>query len=85
MQITQKGSTITGSVDVTGETCVRQGTVNGTVAKGNVEFGWVSDAASDVHFEGTVTGSTMSGTYSAIACGTTDFIVTGTWQAQKQK
>lgn len=83
MDLTQHGKNFSGTTSVTGETCVREGNVSGTVSGRNVQMGWISDAAEPVHFEGTISGKTMSGTYSAIACGTADFEVIGTWTATK--
>ena len=82
--LTQKGKTFSGTVEVSGETCVTGGTINGTITGKNIQMGWVTDAERDVNFVGTLAGRSMSGTYSAIACGTTDFVVTGSWTATKR-
>jgi hypothetical protein len=85
MQIVHKGGKITGTVEVAGPTCVRSGTVNGTVTGSSIQMGWVS-AARDVAFEGTVSGSHMSGTWSAIACPPSPNItVFGDWEATKRR
>jgi len=83
--LTQKGKTFSGTVEVTGPTCVTGGTVSGTITGKNLQMGWVTNAERDVNFVGTIGGTTMSGTYSAISCGTTDFIVTGSWTATKRR
>jgi hypothetical protein len=83
MKAVQKGNTFTGTTDVTGPTCVRHGTVTGTINGGTITFGSVA-AARTVNFTGTLNGTSISGTWDAIACGLT-ITVTGTWQATKQK
>ena len=83
MTLTQKGTSFTGTVSVTGPTCVRDGTVNGTVTGGNVQFGWITDVARPVQFTGSVGANTMSGTYSAISCPPLAILVYGDWTAQR--
>jgi hypothetical protein len=81
LTIVQKGSSFSGTTEVTGPTCVRHGTVTGTVAGGKVQMGWVA-AERTVTFDGTVKGRTMSGTWSAIACKPA-IQISGTWSATK--
>jgi hypothetical protein len=85
MTIVHKDGRITGTVEVDGPTCVRSGTVDGTVTGAGVEFGWVFGDY-DVAFEGRVSGSRMTGTYSAIACPPNQHItVFGDWEATKRR
>jgi hypothetical protein len=85
MTLVQKGGKLTGTVDVDGPTCVRSGTVDGTVKATGLEFGWVFGDY-NVAFEGTVSGPHMTGTYSAIACPPNqDITVFGDWEATKRK
>jgi hypothetical protein len=81
MTVRQKGATFTGTVSVTGPTCVRTGTVNGTVTAGNVQFGWVTEVARPVQFEGTFSKNAMSGTWNAIACEPANIPIYGSWDA----
>jgi len=87
---TQKGKAFSGTIEVSGPTCVRQGTVQGLIDGTNVSWGVVA-AERDVDFEGTLTGDSMSGAWSAIACGPPDrpanvvVTVTGTWEATRQE
>ena len=69
MKLSQTGSTFSGTVSVTGPTCVRNGKVNGTVTGGNLQFGWITDVARPVQFTGTISGASMSGTWSTVTCG----------------
>ena len=84
MKAVQKGAAFTGTTDVTGPTCVRHGKVNGTVVKGHISMGWLAAGVRDVQFEGTVSGRTMSGTWTAIACNS-DLAIDGSWSATKAK
>ena len=83
MTLTQSGSSFSGTVDVTGPTCVRHGTVNGTIAGANVQFGWITDVARPVKFEGSLGKSQMSGTWSAIACEPVSIPIYGSWDATR--
>jgi hypothetical protein len=88
--LTQKGKTFSGTIDVTGPTCVGHGTVQGTVDGKSVNWGTVG-AERDVDFTGTFSDDSMSGTWAAIACGPpygpANVIInlTGTWQATRQE
>ena len=85
LKVVQKGSTFTGTTDVTGPTCVRHGTVSGTVSKdGHISMGWVAARVRDVIFEGELKGDSMAGTWTAIACDL-DLHIDGSWSAQRQK
>jgi hypothetical protein len=83
MVVVQKGKAFSGTIDVTGPTCVRSGTVAGTVENGRISMGWVAAGIRDVAFEGTLTGSTMAGTWTMTACGVEQSI-SGTWSAARQ-
>jgi hypothetical protein len=84
LTVVQKGTAVTGTTDVTGPTCIRHGTVTGTVVKDHVSMGWVAAGIRDVAYEGTLTGNAMSGTWTAIACGL-DQQITGTWSATRRQ
>lgn len=86
LKVVQKGTSFSGTVDVTGPTCVRHGTVTGTVSKeGNVSMGWVAAGVRDVQFDGTLKGDAMSGTWTAISCAPQSISIWGDWSAQRQK
>ena len=85
MTAVQKGAAFTGTTDVTGPTCVRHGKVTGTVTKNHLSMGWLAAGVRDVQFEGTVSGKTMSGTWSAYACKPKDLLIEGSWSATKVK
>jgi hypothetical protein len=85
LKVVQKGTSFSGTVDVSGPTCVRHGTVTGTVSKdGDVSMGWVATGVRDVQFEGTLRGDSMGGTWSAISCAPQSISIWGTWSAQRQ-
>jgi hypothetical protein len=87
---TQKGKTFSGTIEVSGPTCVRQGTVQGSIDGTNVSWGVVG-AERDIDFVGTLAGDSMSGGWSAIACGppygpaNVTITVTGVWEATRQE
>jgi hypothetical protein len=76
---TQTGSALSGTISVTNTPCVSEGTITGTVEGSQITFGAVEGAYS-IAYEGTVSGDSMSGTYSSPSCGN----AAGTWQAAKQ-
>ena len=83
LKVTQDtGTAFSGTVDVTGPTCVRHGTASGTVSGNHISMGWVATGIRDVEYEGTISGASMSGTWTAIACGT-ETKISGTWSAKK--
>ena len=61
--------------------CVSEVPIEGTAHGSTVDLPMPSEW--DIRFVGTVEGDAMSGTYSAIACWPTGYIVTGTWQATR--
>lgn len=86
LQVVQKGASFSGTVDVTGPTCIRHGKVTGTVAKdGRIQMGWVAAGVRDVNFEGQLSGRSMAGTWTAIACKPLDIAIDGSWSASKRK
>jgi hypothetical protein len=76
---TQTGSALSGTISVTNTPCVAEGTITGTTDGTTITFGAVQGAYS-IAYEGTVSGDTMSGTYSSPSCGN----AAGTWTANKQ-
>ena len=85
LKVVQKGAAFAGTTDVTGPTCVRHGKVTGTVSGSHISMGWVAAGVRDVEFEGTISGKTMSGTWSAFACDPADLKIDGSWSATKVK
>jgi hypothetical protein len=76
---TQTGSALSGTISVTASQCVTEGTITGTTDGATITFGAVQGTYA-IAYEGTVSGDTMSGTYSSPSCGN----AAGTWQAAKQ-
>lgn len=70
------GSKLSGPIHINNSTCVRDGTVSGTLSGNRINFGAVH-AAQQISFTGALSGDTMSGTYSAPSCGGDK----GTWTA----
>jgi len=82
MTVTQDGYKFSGTIDVTGPTCVRKGTVSGTIVNEHISMGWIATGIRDVAYEGTLAARSMSGTWTATACGI-DQTISGTWSAKK--
>ena len=78
IQFTQTGSQLTGSIDIQGTPCITTGTISGTLSGGQITFGAV-EGAQTIAYTGSVSGNTMSGTYSAPQCDNGK----GTWTATK--
>ena len=79
LEWTQSGSALSGTISVANSECVTEGTITGTVAGSQITFGAVQGTYA-IAYEGTVSGDSMSGTYSSPSCGN----AAGTWQAAKQ-
>ena len=77
---TQNGSDLTGSIVVKGTPCLSSATVTGTVSGSAISFGAVS-GKNTVAYNGTISGSTMKGSYTAPAAFGA---AKGTWAAAKQ-
>ena len=60
---TQDGSTFSGSIVINGSACVHGGTISGTVDGDQIRFG-VVEAEQQISYSGTLSGDTMSGTWS---------------------
>ncbi len=82
MELVQKGGSFSGTVQITNTDC-SNGPVNGTVAGASVTFGWLL-TPQPVQFSGVLKGTSMSGTWAAIACSNPALSLTGTWQATKK-
>lgn len=76
---TQKGSTVSGTITISGTECLTAGTVTGTLSGSTITFGAVQGQRS-VAYTGTVSSTSMHGTYSAPSCGD----AVGNWTATKQ-
>jgi hypothetical protein len=83
LTLEQQGGDVFGAGEVTGATCIRHVTVSGSVQGSTVELS-LSGARDVATFSATLEGDSMSGTWSSIACGTTDTEVYGTWQAERE-
>jgi hypothetical protein len=79
MELVQSGDSFTGPDEITNTDC-SNGTVQGTIEGSSVTFGWVINPQ-PVQFTGTLNRTSMSGTWSAIACSDPSVSLTGTWEA----
>lgn len=77
IQWTQSGSALSGTITITGTPCLTGGSINGSLSGSALNFGVVT-GQSQVSYTGTVSGNTMSGTYTT-SCGNAQ----GTWKATK--
>jgi hypothetical protein len=77
---TQSGSTLTGTILVKGTPCLTAATVSGSISGTTITFGAVSGTHTVV-YDGTVSGTTMTGTYTAPAACVD---AKGTWTATKK-
>ena len=78
--LTQSGNALTGSIVVKGTPCLTSGTVTGAVNGNAISFGAVSGRI-QIKYDGSITGSTMKGTYTASAACSD---ATGAWQAARK-
>jgi len=77
---TQNGSALTGSIVVKGTPCVTGASVTGSVSGSSISFGVVSGQIK-IAYDGTISGTTMKGTYAApAACADAK----GSWEAVKK-
>jgi hypothetical protein len=74
----QNGSQLTGSISIQPPGCVNTGTITGTLNGTTIAFGAVKGTQT-IDYTGSVSGNTMSGTYSAPGCDHAK----GTWTATK--
>ncbi len=77
---TQNGSTLTGSILVKGTPCLTAAAVSGTINGSTISFGAVSGTQTVV-YDGSISGTTMTGTYTAPAACVD---AKGTWTATKK-
>ena len=82
MELVQSGDSFSGPVEITNTDC-GNGTVDGTVQGSSVTFGWAT-TLQPIQFAGSLNGTSMSGTWSALACSDPSISLTGTWEATKQ-
>jgi hypothetical protein len=87
----RKTDPFSGTIQVSGKTCIRNGNIQGTLSGQKVAWGIVN-AERPIDFTGTLSGKSMSGSWSSIACGPPygpatggPYPVAGTWQARKTK
>ena len=77
---TQNGSALTGSIVVKGTPCVTGASITGSVSGSSISFGVVSGQIK-IAYDGTISGTTMKGTYAAPA---TCADAKGSWEAVKK-
>jgi hypothetical protein len=82
MEITQTGDSLSGFVVLTNTDC-SDGPVTGTVNGTSLTIGWLL-TPQPVQLSGAFTATSMSGTWSSIACSNPNLELTGTWDATKQ-
>ena len=83
MKLIQAGTYVRRQTDVTEPTCIRHGTVSGTVNGSSISFGFVATGVRDIKYDGTISGDQMSGTWTAEACEVT-VQIDGSWAASRK-
>jgi hypothetical protein len=78
IDFTQSGDQLNGSITITNTPCITTGTITGALAGNQIAFGAVKGAQT-IAYTGTVSGTSMSGTYAAPQCGNG----IGKWDATK--
>ena len=76
IDFTQAGGQLNGTITVTDTPCFTAGTIFGVLEGNSIKFGAVN-SGQNLNYTGTVSGTSMSGTYSAPRCGNGK----GTWEA----
>ena len=82
MDLVQTGGSFNGNVVLTNTDC-SDGPVSGTIVGTSLAYSWLTNPQ-PVQLTGEVSGSTMSGTWAALACSDPNISLTGTWEATKQ-
>jgi hypothetical protein len=82
MEIVQSGGAFNGTVAMTNTDC-SDATVEGTINGSSLDFGWIT-STQPIEFIGTLNGTSMSGTWSSIACSDGTTPLTGTWEGTKR-
>jgi hypothetical protein len=77
--LVQTGQHFTGNVDIGGSRCVSGGTTSGHLDGNHIRFS-VVQAETAVHYTGTLSGNTMTGTWRASGCANDE----GRWSASRQ-
>jgi hypothetical protein len=85
LKVVQKGATFSGTTDLTGPNCVHQAGVTGTVSGSDISMRWAAAGLQPVELEGTLSGNSMSGTFTAISCPPGNLNIDGTWSATRRK
>ena len=85
MTLVQRGNSFKGPVVFTGPNCVHEADVTGTVSGTNITMQWSLAGLDPVNLEGTLSGKTMSGTFTAIGCPPERLSIGGPWSATKRK
>ncbi len=78
IDFTQAGEQLTGDITISDTPCITTGTITGKLAGDRITFGAVQGAQT-IAYTGTISGTSMSGTYSAPQCGNGK----GDWKASK--
>jgi len=73
----QSGSVLDGTITIAGTPCLSGGHISGALSGSTIRFGVVKGAV-EVAYTGSVSGTTMSGTYTT-SCGNAE----GNWEARK--
>ncbi len=85
LSLVQKGTAFKGTSVFTGPNCVHQADVTGTVSGSKITMRWSLAGYEPVDFEGTLSGKTMSGTFTAVGCPPENLNIGGPWSATKRK
>lgn len=78
IEFTQSGDQLNGSITITNSPCITTGTISGALDGNSITFGAVK-GSQNVAYTGTISGSSMSGTYAAPQCDNG----VGDWTATK--
>lgn len=78
IDFTQSGNQLTGAISIAGTPCITTGTITGSLSGNTISFGAVKGSQT-IAYSGSVSGSSMSGDYTAPQCGNDK----GTWTASK--
>jgi hypothetical protein len=78
IEFTQSGDELNGSIAITNTPCITTGTITGSLNGNRITFGAVKGPQT-IAYAGTISGTSMSGTYAAPQCDNG----IGDWQATK--
>jgi hypothetical protein len=78
IEFTQSGDQLNGSITITNSPCIATGTITGALDGNSITFGAVK-GSQNIAYTGTISGTSMSGTYTAPQCDNG----VGDWEATK--